>query len=1033
MKWLVEYFVNRSFTVNLVAGFMCVVGLYTIFTIKRDVLPPLEFQSIEIEVRLPGASPVDIEKWITFPIEDSLRGLPGVEEMTSNSRVGRTDIILKYFLDYPDIEESLELVRSRVDGLRANLPTSIERIEIARRKIDSILLMAVNIIGIDEKSSDHRRIVKRLERRIGGVRGVARVDNRMQPRHIYVRFNKEAVDNAELSVANIKSVIFEKLRFTSIGEFRTDEESISINLDDGIKSLDDFEDLSIATNTIGNELKLGQVAHVEYDLPDDRYIRLRDGQPAVTLRVRKDLASDALKLQRQVEGVLENFNDEVKSEKISAEISFDTPRFIKQQLDVMKSNGLFGLMLVLIILIIFLSPRVALMTTLGLPIAYLGAIALLPLFGISIDLLSMIGLILVLGILVDDAIIVSEKYTSNLEEGMAPKKAAVDAVVSLIIPVTGTVLTTIIAFSPIILLKNEISNMLFALPVVVILTLIFSWLESFFVLPNHLSHFVKQYKKAPIDNLFSKFQKLYKRLLTFMLGYRYLLLLFLTGLFVFTLHYTNDRVKKRFRLNIGPEQINVYAVFKENKSLRSTQEDLDPVHEALKPFLDKGIEAMSTTIGGMWADGRWRRGTRYSVIRLRVDKNITNPSRIKKQVLEEVKPILAGLKHDNMERLAAEAIRWGQEEDKQDIVSVKVRGNERLDFHSLEQSIVAIGTNVEGIERFVDDPDRYQKEWKFSPDNRRLARYEMSRGDVTGQIRPYLSMDLIGYIRMDGETTEIYSELANIEEPEDIRELEDFTIKSSKGISIPLNLIGNWVNTRTLQQIRHMSGERELIVDFKVDRNVATPEQVMSRLDGALEDFISKNRDYEFAVEFGDEQEKKNREWAMKVVFYCMVGILVVLALILGSLTQPLLVILPAPFALVGVLWALYFHDLDMGLLAMIGFIGTVGVAVNDSLIMVDKINKITDGGKIRKRSLIIEGATSRLRAVILTTITTVGGILPMAYGIGGESGFTGPLAFSLGWGLMFATTLTLFALPALLCIRNDIINLGLKILRKDR
>ena len=1028
MKRLVEYFVNRTFTVNLVAGFLCLMGLYTIFTVKRDVLPPLEFQTIEIEVRLPGASPIDIEKWITFPIEDSLRGLPGVEEMISRSAHNRSDITLKYFIDYPDMTEALELVRSRVDGLRPNLPTSIERIEVARRKLDSILLMAVNVIGIDELNSDHRRLVNRLERRIASIKGVARVDSRLTPRHIYVRFDKDKIDDAELSVANIKSIIYEKLRFTSIGEFRTDEEGISINLEDGITSIEDFEDISIATNVIGNELKLKQVASIEYDLPDEKYIRLRDGKPTVTFRVRKDLASDALDLQQMVEGVLSKFNEEVKDANISAEISFDTPRFIRQQLDVMKSNGSFGLILVLGILILFLSFRVALMTTVGLPIAYLGAIAMLPLFGVAIDLLSMIGLILVLGILVDDAIIVSEKYTSNIEEGMEPKKAAVDSVISLIIPVTGTVLTTAIAFSPIILIKNEISNMLFALPVVVILTLLLSWLESFFILPNHLSHFVKKYKKAPIDSWFTKFQSYYKKLLTFSLRFRYLMLIVLVGLFVFTLKFTNTRVKKNFRLNIGPEQINVYAVFKENKPLKSTQEDLEPVHEALKPFLNKGIGAMSTTIGGMWADGKWRRGTRYSVIRLRVDKNITNQKRVKNQVLEEVKPILENLKLDTMERLSAEAIRWGQDEDKQDIVSVKVKGNERLNFDLLEQSIAKIGVDVSGVDRFVDDPDRYQKQWKYTPDNTKLASYGISRSQVTDQIRPYLSMDLIGYLRIDGETVEIYSEFGNLNDPEKVDELNNFTIKSNKGISVPLNFIGNWLNTRTLQHIRHKNGERELIVDFKVNRDVATLEETIDFLKVALDDFIKQNRDYEFSVELGDEQEQKNRAWALKVVFYCLTGILLVLALILGSLTQPLLVILPAPFALVGVLWALYFHNLEMGLLAMIGFIGTVGVAVNDSLIMVDKINKITDNGKILDRSLVIEGATSRLRAVILTTITTVGGVLPMAYGIGGESGFTGQLAFSLGWGLMFATTLTLFALPALLCVRNDILKLIKKI-----
>ena len=350
---------------------------------------------------------------------------------------------------------------------------------------------------------------------------VSNIWDTSRKRDIYVQFDPIKLRQYHLSTTEIRQKLLEYLTYSPVGQITSNEDTFSVELSKFNENLESLRRFPVAMNSTGQNLTLGQVADVDFKLEKQTRLDLVNGEESVLIWLRKGMEADTIDIKDKVEKVINDFNDELKNRSetsaLKINILYDGPHFIQQQLDVLKKNGIVGLILVLCVLILFLNSRIALMTALGIPVAYFGAFAVLSVLGISIDLISIIGLILVLGMLVDDAIIVSERYSENLEKGLTPKDAAFQAAKSLMVPVTGTVLTTAVAFAPILFLSSEMAIVLFAVPIVIISTLTFSWFESFFILPNHLYHFVKRPPNPKATYYFNKinFQKTNYRNSTF--------------------------------------------------------------------------------------------------------------------------------------------------------------------------------------------------------------------------------------------------------------------------------------------------------------------------------------------------------------------------------------------------------------------------------------------------------------------------------------------------------------------------------------
>lgn len=329
---------------------------------------------------------------------------------------------------------------------------------------------------------------------------------------------------------------------------------------------------------------------------------------------------------------------------------------------------------------------------------------------------------------------------------------------------------------------------------------------------------------------------------------------------------------------------------------------------------------------------------------------------------------------------------------------------------------------IKGIVEYVKNPNILEDIWVFEPDYQSLWQNQMTSSNLAQEIRGIFQSDYFGESRIMGQNRKVYLEIQGKKEF-DFKDLEEIRLMNAQGIKVPLSNFGRWKRKKDLAKIEHKNAMRVLNFDFKYDSEKQSFFETQKQAKETVAKLQTKYPNYSIELVEANEEAAKNRAWAIKVAVLCVGSVLLIIALLLGSITQPFLVGLPIPFGIIGIIWALYLHGMPLGLLALIGLVGTIGVSVNASIVMVDQINRYAKAEGKMTRESIVAGASSRLRAILLTTLTTLVGVFPMAYSLGGEMGFTQPLAFSMGWGLSSATFLTLFILPALLMIRLDILN----------
>lgn len=1020
MNNLIQFFIKRSFIVNLVCVFIMLAGVVSLSSMQRDLIPPFQWQLVNVSVSLPGASPKEMEQFVTFPIEEATRGLRGVERVESKSRTGSS--LIQYYFDsaHDNMGEATETIQARLNSVRSQLPDSILSMTVERAQVNEIFLFWLGIENFDETSTADRLVIENFSQKLLDIPGVVNINQGFRERHVSIEFDPVKLNQAEISLSRARAIVGEALRVGPIGETRVGEDKFSITLERQATSLEKIAKLPIRSNRSGQNLLLQDLAQIDYQLEDRASAQYINNKPGTFLVVLKDINSDTIDLKPQVLEVVDEFNK--SQENLNVVTLMDGPRFLEQQIDVLMKNGALGLILVVLVLMFFLNMKTATMTAMGLAVAYTGTFIVLYLSGINIDLLSIIGMILVVGILVDDAIIVAERYVSYLNEGRLPQEAAAQSVKDLIIPVTGTVVTTIVAFAPMIFIESEISHILFAVPLVVIASLVLSWFESFFVLPNHLAHFVKESNKASKREVFvNKLRSGYEKILTVVLRWRYLVMVGLVGVIIAGGVIGAQHMEHDFNLNINSEYVKVYAVLKQSQSTSETHEEISEIESYLRSFSDDEIENVYTDIGSIWMNGKRYEGARYAQINAYLNSDVKYPSELKEKIQKLVDEKLSDVQSEKFERLYSTVERQGESEEKGQMVSVRIRGGDRINFTEIESKLADSVSQLDEVGEYVPDPERFQESWVFVPDLPALSQYNISSFELSQQIRGAFAPHLIQETRMNGENIGVYSRVKLNRELE-FSGLADLEVVSPSGLGVPLSFLGSWKKEKTLKEITHYDGMRNLTMDFSVAEGsninaaLAASQKVVNQLTG---EFPS----YEISVRNANEQEVKSQAWALKVAIVCIAGVLLVIALVLGSLTQPFLVGLPIPFALVGIILALFAHGEPLGLMALVGLIGTVGVGVNASIVMVDQINQNSKSSQARlNRRSIIEGASSRFRAILLTTLTTLAGVFPMAYSLGGESGFTQPLAFALGWGVSFSTLMTLFALPALLEIREDLL-----------
>ncbi len=1010
---LLLFFLNRSKLVNLITLMVLVLGLLALMSMNRDLAPPLNFNRITVEVVFPESTAADLESEIAFPIEEKLLNFPGVKQVSSRSTQGSVRINLSFPADFKNTAQPSNEIRQIVESLRPNLPQNIRNITVRENKITSNFQNALLIRGYDLENGQHRLWLEGLKNKISQIRGIAEVQDTSFPkRSVKIDLNETKMKNYEVNSQDVRQLINDFLQFRPLGTIRRGDNYTFIEFEQNVENafLNDLKELSIYSSPTGFRTTLGQIADITYYHPNQDQWSFEGSKRVFYLNVMKDLNSDIIELDQKVEKVLANAN--TNPHGISVQSVIGGKSFIERQLGTLKSNGIIGLIIVFIVLISFLSYKSALFTILGVPFSYAATFITMLMLGYGIDILSIVGLILVCGMLVDDALIVCEKYNECLEAGETPNLAAKNTIAELFIPVCGTILTTVVAFLPLLLIPSEMGNMISSVPIVVITALSFSLLESFFILPNHLSHFVKSPSQKQANVWFDKIKNSYQNFLKYLLDWKYstsLLFLVLTaGLF-----YVSMDVEKDFDLNISDEIVRVEGEVFDAKSKLDTLNQVQGLYDKLSALdTKKDFETIDLSIGSVWRDREIILNDKVFRIIARVKENNPQPEKVKNKFLEQANEIVKTEK--NKYKLLSASKTWSNEDsDKNKYLEFNFYTKNTKVNLDLKSTLEDLPKQIKGIGPLDLGFDNTVRRWVFTPDFAKMAQFGVTKNLIQTAILGKVDENWVREVRIEGKAFPVNLTINGSEIAKNGFDPSKVTVLTQNQRLIAVDKLGNWRLEQSPKSIRHLNGYKVQGARFKImdEKNRAS---IVKQSDEFVASIESKFPEYIIRSSGESVEEAENKAWVLKALVACLLGIFFVLAITLNSLTQPLIVSLPIPFAVAGVMWMHKLHDMPLGVFSMIGLIGAIGVSVNGTLIMSDQINLRLVEAKNSLFQCVQIGSASRLRALFLTTITTLAGLFPMAYAIGGDSGFTRPLAFAMAWGILFSSLMTLIFYPSI-------------------
>ncbi|MFQ5912899.1 MAG: efflux RND transporter permease subunit [Nitrospinota bacterium] len=1028
MKALARFSVRNRVIINLLTIFVIGAGILTYWSMHREIFPEFSRQAIRINTEYLGASPEEVEKLITAKVEEELSDLDGLDELFSISHEGLSEILLK-FRPGTEMNRALDDVRAALDNV-TDLPQEAEKPKVQEVKYSWPVITVSLAADIDEDVL--RRMARNLKddfRRIPGVAAVTILGDR--ERQIWVEVEPARLEEYSLTLDGIRTAIAAHNRNVPGGTLKTPRGEILIRSLGEAQGAEDVKRIIVRSLPTGTSLRVGDLARVRETFEDPVTLARWGGKPAINLVVVKEREGDSINIARAVREQVDEIRPQLP-ETVQIGVNNDLSVFIRNRLNTLRTSGFIGLTIVLILLCLFLRFRVAILTGLGIPFAMLGGIALMATFGMSLNMLSLFALILVLGLLVDDAIVVSENIYRHVEAGMDPRKAAVEGTAQVAWPVVATVITTVAAFLPLLMVPGEMGIFLSPIPLVVSFALLASLLEALLILPSHIADVITPaYAKGVRHRetrLLNRMRKAYRGLLEWALRWRYVsagLLLSITIVLAALAFYRVPFVVFR------EFESSLFFVNMETSPGSKIGDTLEVAKQAERVALKLPpgeLKSLSTNVGVKVLDVvRLERGPNLAQLVVELEE------KGRKRSVDE---IIAGLR-EGMEKipgilkvqfLKTQAGPGGPP------IEVRIAGESLPVLRGLADEAKNFLSGIQGVRDIRDDFTEGKEELQITlrPEARALG---LSLREIAVQVQQ-------GFQGVEASTIQRRDEDVPIvvRFPEEHRlrteSLDNLKITLASGEQVFLKDVAHLETGIGISKVRRYNQKRTITVFSDVNPRQANALQVSERLRKKFHDVGRRFPGHQILIR-GERQEAEASLASLpRISVIALLLIYFILGSLFRSFIQPLVVMGAIPLALDGVVLGHLIMGETLSFLSAMGLVALIGVVVNDSLIMVDFINRARRGGAPRDEA-IVESGIARLRPILLTTATTVGGLTPLAFFASGQAKFLSPMAISVVWGLSFATILTLILIPCLYAIMDDVVGLlrrlvGLKPLPAD-
>ncbi|MEM6568772.1 MAG: efflux RND transporter permease subunit [Planctomycetota bacterium] len=1018
---------------NLAMLALIVSGVVVYRGMPREVFPNFSLEAVEVFTVFPGASPIDVERLVTAPLEDVLDGLDGVDEMRSVSREGLSRIKLT-LEDEARLSTVLADARDRVRGGDVELPDDAED-PLVYEVQNKFPVIAVFVHGWADDFV-LKRVAEEHARAMESLPGVASVvsTGQLEPR-IWVEVLPDELERHGLTIDAVGAAISARVAEVPLGTLEVDAKERLIRVGGDVQWARDLADVPVASSPTGGTVTLERVARLSEASRRGASRGRFDGQPCVHLQVNKTKRGDTIDIARLVRAYVAEAAADMPP-GVALGTNSDLSIYVENRLRTMANSGALGAGLVILALLLFLSPRVALVTALGIPLSFLGGILLAGSMGVTMNMIAMFALIVVLGMIVDDAIVVGENVYRRMEEGEPPDVAAVEGTVEVGRAVVATILTSIAAFLPILLLPGSTGLFLRPLPIVVAACLVVSLFEAFTILPSHLAHWTSRravrrmqgrVREAggEIRRWYSPLQDAYMGVLRGALRWRYATLAFALGGGAVIAALGATRIP--FVLFDDFESKLFYVSLRLDPS--ASIDETDAIAAQVESIVDGvggvEIESKHTLLGVAASDvANFEVGPNLGQVWVEL---IEGEGRVRttSAIIEALRSDLRALPPivESYEIAQPQTGPAGR------AVEVALRGSDLDALQARAEGLVDRLGRFTGARDVRTDLESGKGELEIVPNDRgRLL--GLSEAELAAQVRTAFEGREIASIRRGQDDVDIV-----LKYPEENRGrsgvLEELQVAlpPSAGANdtaqrrVPLRSIADVRQGRGPSSIGHEDRQRAVVVSADVDETEGNAARILRTLDEELGADPSFAAGESFRLRGRAEETAKSMAGLGAAAIISVLLIYLVLGTLFQSFLQPFVIMFIIPFAGVGMVLGHALMDRSITLMSLIGLLALAGVVVNDSLILVDFVGQRRRRG-VAMMAAVLESGRLRFRPIVLTSVTTMLGLAPLTFFATGQARFLQPMAISIFFGLAVATVLILVLVPVAYVVLEDMIGL---------
>jgi len=1028
MRKIVERFVEYPVFANMILAIAILGGIYSMTHMKKAFFPETESRFITVSVFYPGASPVEMEEGVTSRIEEAVRGLIGIKEINSTSVENSASVRIETTGEYP-INEVLQEVKNAVDGI-SSLPTAAERPIVAkqRSRAGAMRLELIPVDGHDMGLMTLKEHAQRVEEDFynSGVMSQISLSGYPNP-EISVEIKEEELLRYNLTFDQIVRAIQNNNRDISGGEIKSEEEEFLIRLRSRSAKPDKIGNIILMGQTDGGYIRIHDVAEVKVKFADSPNRQWTNGKPSVSINVQKLPEEDLDEIDEYTQNYIKEFNE--KNQGVELVVSRAFLDILKSRLHLLRRNGLMGFALVILALSMFLSFRLSIWVSVGIPVSLLGMFIFASFLGVTINLQSLFGMILVIGILVDDGIVIAENIYLHFERGKGPMHAAVDGTMEVMPAVLTSVATTVVAFSPLLFLAGTRMEMMLHVAIVVIAALIFSLFEAFLVLPAHLgSDWVLNRKKLEakqrgLAKLFNGFMywlrdRVYHYFLNWLVKWRYIALSFPIALVLITMGlFMGGHIRNTFFPSVDFDNFTLNVAFTPGDGEKQTLEFLDKFENSIwevsdeiteemglsQPIIERTSKRLGSAFNGQERGAHAGSISVYPIdlegldisgreITLRVNQKIGKVPEARKFTVGGFNrwgaPVSIGLMSKNLEEL---------EEAKSYMIA---RLNEMPQLMDVNENIALgkqeIRLDLKPRAYFLGlDEVAIANQVRQGFYGAQAQRLQVGRDELRVWVR---------YPKSDRTT---------------LGQMEDMKIKTPQGV-FPLSEVADYHMERGPVAINRFNGSREIRVEAETVDPLASVPDIIAQ----IEHEIMPELEAQFAgIRYIYQGQQRYSQEAMgqagKYYLIAFAIIFMLLVLHFRSVPKAFIILLMIPVSLLGVAWGHGLHGQPLSIMSLWGAVALTGVIINDAIVFYSKFDGLLVNGWTVPEA-VKEAGKVRLRPIILTSLTTTIGLFPMLFEKSVQAQFLIPMAISLAYGVALGTIFILIFFPVLIMLLND-------------